>query len=97
MQVSTGRILTEVEVNELDDKTLPADYYPIPVDTKVDTIRKLQNATPGDRKAALKSMQRKHKLYNANPGDTQKFINKTEKRRKKDKIAKASRRQQRKK
>lgn len=93
MQAQTGKILTEDEVKALS-KHEQCDCHPLPGDTKVDTIRKLQNAATGDRKAALKSLGRKNNSGGW-PGCTEKFVNKTEKRRKKDKMAKKSRKQQR--
>ena len=95
MQASTGKILTEEEVKALD-KDVQGDCHPIPADTKVDTIRKLQNADPESRKAALKSLARKKKIgawYDVNHQRDARYAA----RRKKDKMAKKTRKQQRKK
>ena len=94
MHAKTGKILTGEEVSELPEEVQKA-FHPLPTDTKVDTIRKLQNATPEDRKAALKSLGRKGRK-NDWPGCNPDFVNRTEKRRKKDKMAKKTRKQQRK-
>lgn len=59
MQASTGRIFTQEEVDKMD-AAQKKDMHPLPADTKVDTIWKLQKPTlqQKQRAAALKALNR---------------------------------------
>ena len=59
MHVETGKIITGEEYDQLTE-ALQKKHEPIPSETKLDTVRKLQMDLPSQaRRSALKSLNRK--------------------------------------
>ena len=94
MQASSGNLLSNEEYEKLDAQA-KKDFHPIPDDTKVDTIHKLQKKmSTAARRAALKSLNRNNNKVKTH---TQIEMEQKLKRREKNKQAKAARKANRKK